>query len=168
MKKRRLQTVEERINKYINKTDTCWLWTQDVYNYGYGKLSIGKGKQVRAHRYMYEKYKGTIPNNMNVLHTCDNPRCCNPEHLFLGSQEDNVKDMMDKSRGGYKTFHGDNHPMRKIDMAKAEEIRALWAKGGLYQREIGERFGVSQAVVSKIIKGELWTKNGTTLVKKVN
>lgn len=165
---KRLQTVEERFMEYVTKTDTCWLWTGYKGNYGYGKVTNEIGKQVRAHRYMYEKHKGTIPAGMNVLHTCDVTACINPDHLFLGTQKDNVKDMMKKGRGGYKTFYGESHPMSKLTMEKAEQIRDLYSLGNLYQREIGERFGVSQAVVSKIIKGELWTKNGTTLVKKVN
>jgi len=60
MKEHRLRTIEQRLNAYINKTDSCWLWTKNTYNYGYGKLSIGKGRQVRVHRFMYEKYKGAI------------------------------------------------------------------------------------------------------------
>lgn len=160
--------IEDRLKNYINKTDTCWLWIGHKNENGYGLVTVGRGKQVRAHRYMYEKYNGKIKDNLLVCHKCDVRNCVNPDHLFLGTQKENMSDASNKSRIGYKSFHGESHPMSKLTMAKAEEIRSLWAKGGLYQREIGERFGVSQAVVSKIIKGELWTKNGTTLVKKVN
>lgn len=160
--------IEDRLKNYINKTDTCWLWIGHKNEHGYGLVTIGRGKQVRAHRYMYEKYNGKIKDNLLVCHKCDTRNCVNPDHLFLGTQKENMSDASIKGRIGYKSFHGESHHMSKLTMAKAEEIRNLWAKGGLYQREIGERFGVSQAVVSKIIKGELWTKNGTTLVKKVN
>ena len=165
---KRLRTIEQRLNAYINKTSTGWLWTKDTYNYGYGKLSIGKGKQVRAHRYMYEKYKGVIPDGMMVLHTCDTPRCCNPEHLFLGNQIDNMGDAKEKGRVGYKTFYGDSHPRSKITMQQAEEIKELYKSGKYYQKEIGSMYGISQAVVSKILLGLSYAKNGTTLVKKVN
>lgn len=167
-KKRRLQTIEQRLNKYINKTATCWLWTQDVYNYGYGKLSVGKGKQVRVHRYMYEKYKGEIPNGMSVLHTCDTPRCCNPEHLFLGTQTDNMRDAKQKNRIGYKVFHGENHPLSKVTMKQVEEIKDLYKTGNYYQRELGEKYGISQACISRILLGLAYTKKGETLVRKVN
>lgn len=164
MKKRRLQTIEARLNAYINKTGTCWLWTKDTYDYGYGKLSIGKGKQVRVHRYMYEKYKGEIPNGMNVLHTCDNPRCCNPDHLFLGTQKDNMVDAKAKDRIGYKIYYGDDHPNAKITLEIADKIRELYKSGKYYQQEIGKMYGISQAVVSKIILNIAWTKKGEKLV----
>ena len=161
----RLQNIEERLNKYVDKTNTCWNWTRDVYNYGYGKLSIGRGKQTRAHRYVYIKQFGEIPEGMNVLHKCDNPRCVNPSHLFLGTQKDNVIDMMSRGRGGYKTFFGENHANSKLTMEKASEIRDMYKTGRYFQREIGERFGISQAVVSKIIMGTSWTRNGSEVVK---
>lgn len=168
MKKRRLQTIEQRLNTYIDKTNTCWLWIQDVYKYGYGKLSVGRGKQVRAHRYMYEKYKGKIPDGMNVLHTCDTPRCCNPDHLFLGTQIDNMRDASEKNRIGYKTFYGATNPNSKITEKQVEEIKELYKSGKFYQREIGEKYNMSQASISKILLGLTYTKKGSKLVKKVN
>lgn len=165
MKKRRLQTIEARLNAYLDKTGECWLWTKNTYNYGYGKLSIGRSKQVRAHRYMYEKYKGEIPQGMNVLHTCDNPRCCNPKHLFLGNQKANMSDAKEKGRIGYRTFYGENHANSKITMEIANKIRELYKSGNYYQRELGEIFGVSQPVVSRIILNIGWLKNGEESVK---
>ena len=165
MKARRLQSIEARLNAYINKTPTCWLWTKNTYNYGYGKLSIGRGRQVRAHRYMYEKYKGKIPKDMNVLHTCDTPQCCNPEHLFLGNQTDNMKDAQGKGRIGYRVFYGENNHNSKITLEIAKEIIKLFATGQYYQQELGKMFGVSQATVSKIILGYTWTRNGEKTIK---
>lgn len=167
MKKRRLQTIEARLNKYIDKSSDCWLWTQDVYKYGYGKLSIGKGKQVRVHRYMYQKYKGNIPESLSVLHKCDNPRCCNPEHLFLGNQKDNMSDAKEKGRIGYRTFFGEDHSNSKITLDIAEKIREMYKTGNFYQRELGEMFGIKQATVSRIILNQAWLRNGTETVMAV-
>jgi len=101
---------------------------------------------------------------MNVLHTCDNPRCCNPEHLFLGNQKDNMIDAREKGRIGYKTFYGEDHKNSKITMEQANQIREMYNSGKYYQKEIAKIFGISQPVVSKIILGLSYTKNGTKLV----
>lgn len=153
---KRLQTIEDRLNSYIDKTGDCWVWTRDTYNYGYGKLSIGKSKQIRAHRYMYEKTYGEIPKGMNVLHKCDNPKCVKPEHLFLGTQKDNVSDMMRKGRGGYRSFKGEEHVNSKLKDVDIIKIKDLWNSGLFLQREIAEQMGVSQQVISKIVNGVTW------------
>lgn len=165
---KRLGTIEERLLEYVNKTDTCWLWVGYKGHYGYGKITNEQGKQVRAHRYMYEKYKGKIPEGMKILHKCDVTACVNPDHLFLGTQKDNVKDMMDKNRGGYKSFHGEKHWASKLTMEQVERIREMYALGDYYQSQLAKKFGVSQQVISKVVNYKAWTKNGTTLVKKVN
>jgi hypothetical protein len=75
----------------------CWLWTGTKWNTGYGYFRKNRKIQV-AHRYMYALYKGTFDPKLHVLHTCDNPSCVNPEHLFLGTHTDNMKDMTSKGR----------------------------------------------------------------------
>ena len=88
----------ERFFSRINKTSTCWLWTGTrTKSGGYGILSID-GKYARTHRISFEIHKGKIPAGMHVCHKCDNPPCVNPEHLFLGSHLDNMKDMGRKGR----------------------------------------------------------------------
>ena len=80
---------------------TCWLWKAGVNTYGYGRFRLkvnGGWKQIAAHRLMYEFVYGEIPEGMNVLHKCDTPLCVNPEHLFLGDQQDNIQDAMSKGR----------------------------------------------------------------------
>jgi len=161
---KRLQQIEDRLEKYIDKSGDCWLWTKGAFNYGYGRLSIGKSKQVRAHRFMFEMVYGEIPIGMNVLHKCDNPACVRPKHLYLGTQKDNVKDMLHRGRGGYKSFQGESHWASKLTMEKVKQIRDLWNKGGVYQKTLAEQFGVSQQVISKVVNYKTWLKNGTTLV----
>lgn len=153
---KRLQTIDERLENYVDKTGDCWIWTKNTYKYGYGRLSIGKSKQIRAHRYMYEKTYGVIPNGMNVLHSCDNPRCIKPEHLFLGTQKDNVTDMMKKRRGGYKSFKGEEHSNSKLKDTDIIKIKEMWSSGLFLQREIAKELGISQQVISKIVNGIAW------------
>lgn len=160
--------IEERLNVYIDRSGDCWLWVGQCNDMGYGVLYIGNGRQVRAHRYMYEHFKGHIEDGLNVLHTCDVRNCVNPDHLFLGTQKDNVEDMMKKQRGGYKAFHGEAHWASKLSVEQVARIREMWQTGKYYQSELAKKFGVSQQVISKVVNYKAWTKNGTTLVKKVN
>lgn len=76
----------------------CWLWMRSTGNYGYGQFALTPQRQVRAHRYSYEARHGPIPAGMVVCHRCDNPCCVNPEHLFLGTQRDNIQDCIQKGR----------------------------------------------------------------------
>ena len=89
--------------------DGCWEWSLQRDRVGYGRLKVQLGSRAAfrftsAHRYAYEVYVGPIPQGMNILHKCDNRACCNPEHLFVGTQGDNMRDMHAKGRGpnGYK------------------------------------------------------------------
>lgn len=75
----------------------CWIWTGLLTNVGYGKMGIGT-KTISTHRYSYEQAYGPIPKGLLVLHKCDNRCCVNPEHLYLGTQSDNIKDMYSKGR----------------------------------------------------------------------
>lgn len=90
-------TPIERFWKYVKKTNTCWNWTGGFLQSGYGIFTINN-KIVRAHRFSYELHKNKIPVNLNVCHSCDNPKCVNPSHLWLGTHKENMDDMMRKGR----------------------------------------------------------------------
>ena len=92
-------TYIERFNQKINKTNTCWLWTGAQNSKGYGAMSYN-GKVINAHRLSYLLHKGEIPDKLIVCHTCDTPRCVNPDHLWLGTHTDNNHDMIKKNRHG--------------------------------------------------------------------
>lgn len=97
----------QRVNKsgsipaHCPELGSCWEWTGAKVKGGYGSFRIGKSARY-SHRIAWELSNGHISNGLRVLHKCDNPVCCNPMHLFLGTQADNVKDMLTKGRGRYQ------------------------------------------------------------------
>lgn len=93
----------------IDPATGCWNWCLQKDKAGYGRMKISMGSRVKfrftsAHRYAYEVYVGSIPQGKFILHRCDNRGCCNPAHLFVGTQQDNMRDMHSKGRGprGYR------------------------------------------------------------------
>jgi len=90
----------------IDETTGCWNWTLSKDNAGYGRLKVQMGardkfRMTSTHRRAYEVFVGDIPKGMCVCHKCDNPSCCNPEHLFIGTHKDNMQDMISKGRQGW-------------------------------------------------------------------
>lgn len=118
-------------------------------------------KVVRAHRFAWELEVGPIPEGMSVLHRCDNTRCVRaPDHLFLGTQADNMRDMRAKGRfvpaiGPRKTYHGEAHPASKVTESDVREIRRLRAEGRTLQH-IGDRFGLKTNSVHYICVRKTW------------
>jgi HNH endonuclease len=91
----------ERLERFIDKSDNCWEWTASTTKQGYGHLTF-RYRTLYAHRAMWECINGEIPDGLDVLHKCDNPPCVNPDHLFLGTHQDNMKDRDLKGRGRNK------------------------------------------------------------------
>lgn len=129
----------------------CWEWTGAIKE-GYGIFSVNH-KDKLAHRLMYEKYKGKIPQGMNICHTCDNPKCVNPEHLWVGSQAENVADMM-KKRRGLKSF-GSNHHFSTITDEIAREIKTK-LRDGMTIKQVHMILGASYRVVQHIHAETTW------------
>jgi hypothetical protein len=126
----------------------CWICTSHSKNIGgYPQKSINGKKQLISHIF-YEKYKGSIPHGLCVLHTCDTPACINPGHLWLGTNADNVQDKVKKRRSTY----GEKHPMVKLTESQVLEIRSVSDT----QREIAKKYGIAQNTVSYIKNYRLW------------
>ena len=103
------QTLKEAFWAHVTPggPDGCWEWQGYRHDWGYGKLAY-RTQYYYAHRVSYELHYGPIPDGLHVCHTCDNPRCCNPAHLFVGTAKDNLSDMMMKGRGKGQFTKGQN------------------------------------------------------------
>lgn len=130
----------------------CHLWTGFVNRDGYGRLRRGE-RMVYAHRFAFEEFVGPIPEGAYVLHRCDTPACVNPEHLFVGTQADNVRDRDRKGRGRWPT--GEGSPTARLTAVQVAEIRDRVANGAT-QTAVAAEYGVSQAHVSTIVHGKSW------------
>lgn len=142
-----------------DKNSGCWLWVGCLDNNGYGRLSRCD-RVLYAHRMSYLKYNGEIPQNMEVCHRCDVKRCCNPDHLFLGTHSDNIKDMYSKGKGntgGYTlpAFEGSKNPNAKLKEEDIDRIKDLFDEG-YRQKYIAEMFNITQGHVSSIINNKKW------------
>ncbi len=132
--------------------DGCWLWSGGKMKNGYANFFIGK-KSQRVHRLSYQHYFGSIPNGLGVLHKCDVRNCIRPDHLFTGTQKDNLQDCKIKGR----TTIGIKNAMAKLDDEKASLIRKLYSSGGITQRTLATQFGITQSNVSRLVGRKHWT-----------
>ena len=148
--------ILNRFFSKVNKTADCWNWTAGTNSKGYGWFSLS-GKRNYAHRVSWEIHNGSIPEGNGhhgtcVLHECDNRKCINPAHLFLGTQADNLADMAQKGRAS----KGEGRPAAKLTEAKVKEIR-MWRELGCTLKSIGEAYGVHLTVIGGIISGRAWS-----------
>lgn len=125
----------------------CWLWQERLDSRGYGMFP----RHLRAHRVSYTAFKGPIPAGLHVLHSCDNPRCVNPDHLSVGTPADNMRDKM--LRGRARGAHpGEAHAMAKLTEAQVLEIRA----DGRIHRLIAADYGVGRRTIGDIKRRRCW------------
>lgn len=128
----------------------CWPWQSAKNAKGYGRLRSKATSETYSHRVAFRSAYGEIPVGQHVLHRCDNPACCNPKHLFLGSNLDNVADKVLKHRQA----RGKAQAKAVGRLSEAQVIGIFNAIG--LQREIAKQFGVTQMLVSKIKRGVVW------------
>lgn len=132
-------------SKYKPNKNGCWIWMGHTSKQRrYGAINVN-GKQEQAHRASWMIHNGEIPKGINVLHKCDTGECVNPSHLFLGTQYDNVMDMVKKGR------HGGNY---KLTKSQALEIRTSADNVKI----LSERYGISITEVYHIRSGRIWKR----------
>lgn len=136
----------------LDKTTGCWNWHGSINAYGYGRMLLS-GKEAKAHRIAWEKAYGPIPSGLCVLHTCDNRRCVNPEHLFLGTKGDNNSDRKVKGRNADR--RGEKNPLAKLGWPQVRAIRNL-SQSGTKNKMLVKVFGVSEATVRSVISHKTW------------
>jgi hypothetical protein len=144
--------IMKRFWSKVKKTPDCWFWLGCTAGGGYGWFWRNGGPEY-AHRVAYELIFSAIPQGMDVLHHCDNKRCVNPAHLFLGKHIDNMRDMINKGRGVF--LKGEEHGQAKLTWKEVNEIRASYPIIGS-QRKLAKQFGVSQHQIFLIINNKNW------------
>lgn len=153
--RRRRSEPEARFWSRVDKSGECWVWTGGRDEHGYGSFTLSTGNYLGAHRYSYTLAYGD-PGDLRVCHTCDNPPRVNPEHLFAGTQLENIKDRVTKGRcaGGQLLGEENRHArLRALDVI--EIVRML--RAGATQAAVAVAFGVSENCIGSIARGRNWS-----------
>jgi len=140
----------ERVD--VRGEDECWPWVGSVVERGYGVLFIQGEDSVLAHRYSWTIHNGLIPDGLFVCHHCDNPPCVNPQHLFLGTNLDNIQDMVRKGRHTI----GERNARAKLTSDQVLRVRELYSSGKYTQEELADMFKVCVSNVYQIVTGKIW------------
>lgn len=156
------EVTKSRILKSVKVNESgCWIWQRTLHNkFPHGSIGIinnGVKGNYPAHRVSYYLWKGDIPNGMLCLHDCDEPRCVNPNHLHLGTQKENMKEMRERGRANdtSKASKGVKHGMAKLNEEQVHKIREL-RKEGLSGPKIAAMFNVSNVLIYLICKKKSW------------
>jgi hypothetical protein len=130
----------------------CWIWMGKLNQYGYGRINIG-GAYQGTHRVSWEVHRGKIPDGLHVLHHCDIRSCINPDHLFIGTDADNVRDCIKKGRARHVGMKGEKHHKAKVTAKQVLMIRTSQKKPKFFI----EKFGLSKSQVSAIRTKRSWS-----------
>ncbi len=158
--------LSERFWKFVDKSGDCWLWTGTINGAGYGTIGLGRKADGKgfAHRVSWELANGPIPNGLLICHRCDCKICVNPDHLFLGTHQDNVNDMIRKGRNNVGRTpariasqpKGESHGRAKLTEPEVKEIIRGFYLDNKNKAQLAKQFGVSRATVRNIIKERNW------------
>ena len=131
----------------------CWEWTRALTKAGYGAMGLKRGVVETTHRISWRLANGTIPEGMNVLHKCHNRKCCRPEHLYIGTQKDNVRDMLEAGRAGGRK--GETHHKAKMTSEQIAEIRQKRAEGQT-GTSLAKEYGLAHSGIYRIVNNRGW------------
>ena len=152
------QPYLDRFWSYVDKNGPihpvhgqCWIWI--TARNGYGQMRL-PGRISRSHRISWEIHNGKILRGLHVCHKCDNPACVNPDHLFIGTMSDNIKDMWSKQRQKLSTSSGSKNGNSKLTEREVLRIRSLRKR--LKEKELARMFGVSRRTIERITLGYSW------------
>lgn len=151
LKKADVERFWSKVSNY-GDPDKCWEWQASKTPQGYGHFPLGRTIQI-ASRIAWEISRGDVPQ-LHVLHSCDNPSCCNPDHLFLGTNHQNVLDSVNKHRRAPK--RGEMNGRHKINAEQAQEIRKRYAQDNTLQKDLAIEYGISQVQIGHIVHGKAW------------
>lgn len=132
----------------------CWLWTGSLHHLGYGQITVAN-KLHKTHRFAWRLYRGAIPDGAHVLHRCDVRCCVNPDHLFLGTHAENMKDMALKGRGRTSDKRGEKSGTSRLTDEKVRTARAMRVTG-FRQHEIAKLLDVSVMTINRLLNGKAW------------
>jgi hypothetical protein len=142
-----LNDLQNKIKNNVKiDNNGCWIWQRETHK-GYGRIYFD-GKRMRAHRASYMAFNGELQEDMSVCHSCDNPTCVNPEHLWLGSHSENMRDGYRKGRVRL--------PWQKFTAEDVLEIRRLWATGDFTQKQLAEKFNTSAGYIKVLVNRRAW------------
>jgi len=148
----RSSTLIERFQKKLDVTPGCWNWTACTTK-GYGVFQVSRGVSKRAHRVSYCLYIGNIDDGMFVCHRCDNPLCVNPDHLFLGTHQDNMDDMISKGRKVSVGVRGEENKSAKLT---EPQVRLIFLDDRS-SRTIAAHYGIGKTIVNNIKNKTKWS-----------
>lgn len=151
------QKLEQRFWSKVEKTDYCWNWIGALSSQGYGVIWY-KGRNVTAHRMVIFLTTGKFPK-LDTLHHCDNTKCVRPDHLFEGTQKDNIQDAVSKDRMSHKYNgkgfqRGEKHHLTDLTDIDISNIRALYNDGEVTQKHLATLYNVHQTTISNIIRNK--------------
>lgn len=134
--------------------DECWVWTLSTKDSGHGRVRID-WIEYKPHRIAYFLHTGHDPKELRVCHHCDNPPCCNPKHLYAGTQKNNCEDRERRGRGNQPK--GVNNAFAKLNDDKVRELRRKFANGEANKTQLAKEYGIACNTVKDIVRRRWWT-----------